>query len=263
MYKNNRRMKKKFFVYMVAVMVASACSSNQPEECIIPKNSVELAGNAFSSFSLGGDAKLHAVQNPADDSQWTIQAVIPVRKEIKTPIKELSIDIVPLDDNGVRVRDGLVLQGEDLANLLPVYNAGENVERVIVFSIPENEKKYLSDSEVAQLLEKTKKLRMNFNVSSSAGSASEKTAATITETEAPTDYPMTIDGLCRKYGIYGMLSQYDRALRNGNKSRAKKIEDQLWAIEKRVKANRSIPERVRDGFVHYIEEKEDIIEDRY
>ena len=74
---------------------------------------------------------------------------------------------------------------------------------------------------------------------------------------------MTLDGLCRKYGIYGMLSQYDRALRNGNKSRAKKIEDQLWAIERRVKADLSVPESLRGRFVSYIEDKEDDIEDRY
>lgn len=266
-------MKKKNFLYIIAAVLVCACSSNQPKECVIPKNTVEFAGNAFSSFSLGGDVKLHAVQNLEDGSQWTIQAVIPVRKEISTPIEELSIEIIPLDDNGVRLRDGLVLQGEDLANLLPVYNASENVERVIVFSIPEKENKYLSNSEVAQLLEKTKKIRMNFNVSSPESSASptatETSAATdkattqTTETTVTTEYPMTLDGLCRKYGVYGLLSQYDRALRNGNRRSAKNIEDHLWAIEQRVKANKSIPERLRDGFVRYIEDKEDEIEDRY
>lgn len=74
---------------------------------------------------------------------------------------------------------------------------------------------------------------------------------------------MTVDGLCRKHGIYGMLSRYESALRNGDRRGAKRIEDQLWTIEKRVRNDKSIPESVRNGFVRYIENKEDEIEDRY
>ncbi len=281
-------MNKKYFLYIVAAVLACACSSDKPEECYIPKNTVEFAGNAFSSFSLGGDVKLHSVQNPENTSEWTIQAVVPVRKEVATPIEDLTINLVMLDDRGVRVRDGLVLQGEDLQNLLPVYNAGTNVERVIVFSIPDKEKKYLEHSDISQLLEKTKGVRMDFNVPNPPEMAQEvapeepeevveetpapaakpvaKPAAKPVakpEPPAPKDYPMTVDGLCRKYGVYGLLSQYESALRNRNKSGAKRIEDQLWAIEKRVKANNAIPERLRDSFVRYIEDKEDDIEDRY
>jgi hypothetical protein len=74
---------------------------------------------------------------------------------------------------------------------------------------------------------------------------------------------MTLDGQCRRFGVYGMLSQYDNALKNGNKKRAKQIEDRLWEIEKRVKNDHSIPSSVRDAFVRYVEDKEDEIEDRY
>ena len=74
---------------------------------------------------------------------------------------------------------------------------------------------------------------------------------------------MTLDGQLRRFGAYGLLAQYDRHLRNDNKKAAKHIEDQLWSIEKRVKADRSIPEWLRDRFVEYIEDKEDEIEDRY
>ena len=281
-------MKKNVFLYVVTAVLACACSSDKPVECYIPKSTVEFAGNAFSSFSLGADVKLHTVQNPENNSQWTIQAVVPVRKEVSTPIEDLSINLVMLDDHGVRVREGFVLQGEDLQNLLPVYNAGANVERVIVFSVPEKEKKYLTAGEVSELLEKTKGIRMDFN----AVIASDETPEAVLEPapepvpEAPKtvvkekpavsvkavakpeppatkEYPMTIDGLCRKYGVYGMLSQYESALRNRNRKGAKKIEDKLWEIEKRVKANNAIPERVRDSFVRYIEKKEDEIEDRY
>ena len=273
-------MKKYYFLLIVAAVLVCGCSSDKPEECYIPKNTVEFAGNAFSSFSLGADVKLYTAQNPENNSQWTIQAVVPVRKEVSTPIEDLSINLVMLDDRGVRVRDGFVLQAEDLQNLLPVYNASENVERVIVFSIPEEDKKYLTSSEVSQLLEKTKGVRMDFNVFSTPENIPEAApqapttvvvetpAGTVKavakpEPPAPKEYPMTVDGLCRKYGVYGLLSQYEKALRNRNKSAAKRIEDQLWSIEKRVKANNSIPERLRDSFVRYIENKEDDIEDRY
>ena len=270
-------MKKIFSLLIVAAVLACACSSDKPEECYIPKNTVEFAGNAFSAFSLGADVKLHTVQNPENSSQWTIQAVVPVRKEVTTPIEDLSINLVMLDDRGVRVRDGFVLQGEDLPNLLPVYNAGVNVERIIVFSIPEADKKYLTFSEVSELLAKTKGVRMDFNVFSAPEPAPEAPTTVVIETPAgsvkavakpetpaaPKEYPMTLDGLCRKYGVYGLLSQYEQALKNRNRSGAKRIEDQLWSIEKRVKANRAIPERLRDSFVRYIENKEDAIEDRY
>lgn len=280
-------MKKNCFLYVIAILLACACSSDQPKELVIPKNAVEFAGNAFSSFGIGADVKLYAVQNPDNNSQWTIQAVVPVRKVNSTPLEELSIDLVPLDDRGVRVRDGLVLQGEDLPNLLPVYNASENVERVILFSIPAKEKKYLASDKVSQLLEKTKKVRMDFNALSSPEPSPETEAAqpaipekeVVQPTEKPAapvkpvvkapeapakpEFPMTLDGLCRKYGIYGMLSQYENALSRRDRSGAKKIEDHLWSIEKRVRADKSIPERLRDGFVRYIEDKEDEIEDRY
>lgn len=265
-------MKKTLFLFAIAALVMCACSSNEPKEIYIPKNNVEFAGNAFSSFSLGADIKLYTVQNPEDKNLWTIQAVVPVRKEIATPINELSINVIMLDDNGVRVRDELVLSGEDIPNLLPVYNGGQNIERTIVFSIFDKEKKYLPANEAKELLEKTKGVRMDFNIieapvsvspieSETAPAEAEKVVETKPST--PTEYPMTLDGLCRKYGVYGLLSRYDNALKNGDKSRAKRIEDQLWTIEKSVKANRSVPESLREKFVKYVEDREDAIEDRY
>lgn len=260
-------MKKSLILSAVAAVLFCACSSDKPAECYIPKNTVEFAGNAFSSFSLGADVRLHTVQNPQNSAEWTLQAVVPVRKEISGSLSDLSISLVPLDDRSVRVRDGLVLEGEDLANLIPVYNAGEGVERTIVFSIADPDKKYMSASDANQLLESTKGVRMDFNVE-------EPVAPVVTEVQpqveepkaapaAPKEYPMTLDGQLRKYGVYGLLAQYDRYLRNDNKKAAKNIEDQLWSIEKRFKADKSIPSWLRDQFVEYIEDKEDEIEDRY
>ena len=74
---------------------------------------------------------------------------------------------------------------------------------------------------------------------------------------------MTLQGLFSRYNVHGMLSQYEQALKRGDKKSAKQIEDRLWEIEKRVKANQSIPEQLRSSFVSYIEKTEDEIEERY
>lgn len=276
-------MKKSLLIAAVAAVLTCACTSEKPAEIYIPKNTVEFAGNAFSSFSLGADVKFYTVQNPDNSSEWTVQAVVPVRKEIAGTLDNLLIDLVPLDDRGVRVRDGLTLEGEDLPDLIPVFNAGVNVERTIVFSIPDEEKKYLSASEAARLVENTKGVRMNFNIpvpdiADQAAEAAAAIAATVASTVASTvapaapkapkaapkeEYPMTLDGLCRKHGIYGYLSQYENYLRNRDRKNAKRVEDRLWEIEKRIKKDESIPKSLRDRFVRYIEDKEDEIEDRY
>ena len=265
-------MKKYLTILAAAAVLVCACSSDKPSESYIPKNTVEFAGNVFSAFSLGADVRLYTVQNPSNNSEWTLQAVVPVRKEINSALANLSISLVPLDERGVRVRDGLVLEGEDLPNLLPVFNSGVNVERMIVFSIPDAGQKYMSASDASQLLEGTKGVRMDFNVYDDVvpagapvvGQKEAPAAETATAApDAPKEYPMTLDGQLRRFGAYGLLAQYDRYLRNDNKKAAKHIEDQLWSIEKRVKADRSIPEWLRDRFVEYIEDKEDEIEDRY
>ncbi len=275
-------MKKFFALSVIAAAIICACTSEKPTETYIPKNTVEFAGNAFSAFSLGADVKLYTVQNPENSSEWTIQAVVPIRKEVNASFDDLSIDIVPLDDKGIRLRDGLILSAEDLPNLLPVFNAGDNVERLIVFSIMDADKKYMSAKDATQLLENTKGVRMDFNSTllstTTEGDAGTESQATVDQTSTiqastestgstaastPKQYPMTLDGLCQKYGIYGLLAQYDRALRNDNGKRAKQIEDQLWGIEKRVKNDSSIPKSLRERFVDYIEDKEDEIEDRY
>jgi len=248
---------RKYLFLAAALLLAAACDSDKPAELYVPKNTVEFAGNAFTDFSLGADVKLYSAQNPDNKSEWVIQAVVPVRKETKNKIGGLEIDLIPLDDRGIRVRDGFVMHGEDLDNMVPVYNAGDAVERSIVFSVSEDgRKKYFSGKEAAELIARTKGVRMDFNISNPTAVKEEASAT-------PSEYPMTLDGQCRRFGVYGMLSQYDNALKNGNKKRAKQIEDRLWEIEKRVKNDHSIPSSVRDAFVRYVEDKEDEIEDRY
>ena len=251
-------MKKLIVLFSVAVLAVSCFSNKKPAELYVPKNTVEFAGNAFTSFSLGSDVKLYTSPNPDAPKQWTVQAVIPIRKEMKGKISDLSINLTPLDDRGIRIRDNFVLEGEDLNNLVPVYNSADNIERTVVFSVAQDGvKKYFKKKEADELLKKTKGVRMDFNVGS--GSAPVEVA----KSSSSEDYPMTLDGLCRKYGVYGLLSQYDQALRYDQKKRAKNIEDQLWAIEKKVGNDYNVPGWLRDRFKDYIEDKEDEIEDRY
>lgn len=248
---------KKLFVLFCFTALAWACGNDKPAELYVPKNTVEFAGNAFTSFSLGADVKLYTSQNPDASKEWTVQAVIPVRKEVKGAIDGLSINLVPLDERGIRIRDGFVLEGEDLANLVPVYNSADNIERTIVFSVAQDGvKKYFTKKEAEKLLANTKGVRMDFNVSSGNGTSA------VAE-QPKQENPNTLDALCKKYGVYGLLGQYEAALRNDNSRRAKQIEDQLWSIEKRVKNDGSIPSWLRDRFVEYVEDREDQIEDRY
>lgn len=254
-------MKRVLFLATLLSLTLVACNQQKSAELYIPKNTVEFAGNAFTSFSLGADVKLYSAPDPDNDSKYAIHAVVPVRKEMQGAIPDLSINLTPLDDRSIRVREGLVLEGEDLPNLVPVYNASPNVERTIVFSVPagpDGSKKVFSAKEAAELIKNTRGVRMDFNISNNVPVAT--TPATPAQ---PEEFPMTLDGLCRKYGVYGMLARYNNALRDGNKKGAKRIEDQLWAIEKKVKADKSVPEWLRDRFVEYIEDKEDEIEDRY
>ena len=257
LYHNNTSNMKKLFVLSCIAVLAAACGSNKPAELYVPKNTVEFAGNAFTAFSLGSDVKLYTSPNPDAPKQWTVQAVIPIRKEIKGKISDLSINLVPLDDRGIRIRDNFVLEGEDLGNLVPVYNSADNIERTVVFSVAQDGvKKYFSKKEADKLLATTKGVRMDFNIGNGS-------APVVESASSSTEYPMTLDGLCRKYGVYGLLAQYDQALRNDQKKRAKNTEDQLWNIEKKVKNDYNVPAWLRERFEDYIEDKEDEIEDRY
>lgn len=75
--------------------------------------------------------------------------------------------------------------------------------------------------------------------------------------------PVTFKSLMSKYGVYGRLAQYDKALSNKEKKKAKEIEDELYEICKKVKADPTVPESVYKKFRDYIEDEEDRIEDKY
>lgn len=254
---------KKLLLISAIVVLAAACANNEPSELYVPKGTVEFAGNAFSSFSLGADVKLYTAPSPSNASQWTVQAVVPVRKETDTQLEELQINLVPLDDRNIRVRDGFVLVGEDLQSLVPVYNAGNRVERTIVFSAEEGNK-YFTKKEADAIIAKTKGVRMDFNAEEKMAEAAKPAKkAEAKAKDAIPEPPRTVDDLCRKYGVYGLLAKYENLIKNKEKKAAKKVEDQLWEIEKKVKADNSLPESLRKSFKDYVENKEDEIEKRY
>ena len=242
---------KKLILAAAAALALAACSTT-PAEVYIPKGQVEYAGNAFTAFSLGSDVRIYTSQNPDNKSQWVIQCVVPIRKETEDKLLDLSIDLIPLDDKGLRARDAFVLHGEDLRSMVPVYNSDSFVERTIVFSVSEGgRKKYFKAKEANALVQSVKGVRMDFN-------------ATVEEAApAPAVAYNPVDPICRKYGVYAKLNAFDAALRRKDKKGAQNIENDLWKIEKQVKADGSINQDNRERFVKYVEDKLDKIRDKY
>lgn len=300
-------MRKLLFV-LLSVAVFAGCGNNKPSETIVSKNDVEMAGNAFNSFSLAGDVRILAVPNVENESAWMIHAAVPIQKVDDLHIDAMTIDMNLLDGNGINVREGFVLSAENLAAAVPVFNTVSYVEKNIVFSAGEGVKKDFSDKEAATLLKNVKKVSLTINTTASAvemeapeatveeaepeavieeqkvpeapkvkkteqkaeqkvekktEKKAEKKAEVKTEVKTEEKKEVTLNSLLTDYGIYGMLSQYEKHLKNGEKAKAKQVEDKMWEIEKKVKKDPSIPKSLRDSFVDYIEKKEDEIEAKY
>ena len=250
---------KKVLILLAAVVLVASCSFNKkPVEVQIPKQNVELTGNGFQVFRLGADFKMVMVQNPDKSDEWMIRASVPLMKVAENALGETAINVNLLDESGMKVRDGYVLVAEDLGDLIPKYNAEKNVEKTIVFSADEDSRKFFSYKEAADMLARTKSVAMNVNLLDS-----KPAVAAGGDAAAKTGEPVTVNSLLEKYGVYGLLSQYDRALKNKEKKKAKGIEDKLYDICKKVKADRTVPESVAKRFRDYIEDKEDEIEDKY
>ena len=75
--------------------------------------------------------------------------------------------------------------------------------------------------------------------------------------------PVTFNSLMKKYGVYGRLAKYDKLLSQKEKKEAKRVEDELYEICKKVKADPTVPEWLAKKFRDYIEDEEDRIEDKY
>ena len=254
----------KRIIILLAVTFAIASCSSAPQNALFDKSAVDFIGNGFSDFTLTDDVNVFLAQNPEDQSKWSIQATVPVKKVSEEAIDSLGIEIVPVDERGVKVRDDLSLQAQDLANLIPVLNSADSASKTIVFkSVREFTKK-----EAEEILAKAENLTMAFNkLQSQKTVVAEETEAKKEETakaaQTEKKEQPTLNSLCEQYGIYGMLSQYEKHLKNRDKKAAKQVEDRMWEIEKKVKADQSLPESLRKRFVEYIENREDEIEDKY
>lgn len=251
---------KKFLPILMALALLSGCSmmGKKPVEKLVPKADVELTGNGFQIFRLGSDLKLLTVQSPDNSSEWTVRASVPLMNVSESPIGLLEIDVNLLDENGMKVRDDFVLTAQDLNNLIPNYNAEKNVEKNIVFSASEDSRKLFSYKEAADMVARTRSIALNVNqLKTEAEILAEQEAA------KKKNEPLTLNSLLEKHGVYGLLSQYDKLLRNKEKKKAKQVEDRLYAICKQVKADPNVPSNLADRFRDYIEDKEDEIEDKY
>lgn len=253
---------KRLLIILAAAVALQACSS-APQDALFDKSMAEFVGNAFSDFILTDDINVFLAQNPEDQSKWNIQATVPVKKISEEAIDSLEIEIVPVDEKGVKVREDLSLKAQDLANIIPVLNSGDSTAKTIVFKSARE----FTRKEAQAILAKADNLTMAFNkFQSQKPAVAEETAKVEKEKKADsaekTEKP-TLNSLCEQYGIYGMLAQYENHLKNRDKKAAKKVEDRMWEIEKKVKADQSIPEALRKKFVEYIETREDQIEDKY
>ena len=247
---------KRILIVLTAAFALQACTS-APKDVIFDKSTVEFLGNAFSDFALGDDLTVFLTQNPQDQEKWSIQATVPVKKVSSEAVDSLTLDIIPVDERGVNVDDSLFFQAQDLENLIPVFNSADSTAKTIVFK----SNKEFTRKEADAILEKAENLKMAFNKLQSQQTIAEEKEAE--EAEAKKKEKPTLGSLCEQYGVYGMLGQYDKLLKKGDKRAAKKVEDRLWEIEKKVMADNSLPESLRKQFKNYIEDREDQIEDKY
>lgn len=260
---------KKCLLLLLSAFILFSCGSKQPAETSISKSEVDLTGNAFQSFRLGGEVKLLMTPDPDDNSKWMIRATTPLCKVSNSKIGDMDAEMKLLDDHGINVREGFSLTANDIASLIPVFNASPDAEKTVVFSAGEGVKKDFTFKEASELISKVKKIGMTINTFQTSREAITPSTPSATDTkqvaeeEQTNEKPQTVDDLLKKYGVYGMLAQYDKYLKKGDKKRAKQIEDKLYTIEKKVKNDNSLPQWMRDRFVEYIENKEDEIEDRY
>ncbi|MBR5073900.1 MAG: hypothetical protein IKX26_01575 [Bacteroidales bacterium] len=251
----------KRIIILLAVTFAIASCSSAPQDALFDKSVVEFVGNAFSDFTLNDDVNVFLAQNPEDQSKWSIQATVPVKKVSEETIDSLEIEIVPVDEKGVKVREDLSLLAQDMANIIPVLNSGDSTAKTVVFKSARE----FTRKEAEAILAKAENLTMAFNKLQSQKSAvAEETEAKKQEaSQAENKEKPTLNSLCEQYGIYGMLAQYENHLKKGDKRAAKRVEDRMWEIEKKVKADPTLPESLRKKFVEYIENREDQIEDKY
>ena len=218
----------KRIIILLAVTFAIASCSSAPQDALFDKSVVEFVGNAFSDFTLNDDVNVFLAQNPEDQSKWSIQATVPVKKVSEETIDSLEIEIVPVDEKGVKVREDLSLLAQDMANIIPVLNSGDSTAKTVVFKSARE----FTRKEAEAILAKAENLTMAFNKLQSQKSAvAEETEAKKQEaSQAENKEKPTLNSLCEQYGIYGMLAQYENHLKKGKPVITNKNASQLQEL---------------------------------
>ncbi len=242
-------MKKYLFITIFLSLVA--CAGKDPVDIYVPKSQTELAGNGFESFTLGADVHLYMSQDPENSKLWSVQAVVPVKKESESTLLSADMEIVLLDENGIRVRDSYSLTAEDLESIVPVFNSDVAVEKSLVFSVQDdNQRKLFPYKQAKSMLDATKGIRLSINVEEEAAAK-------------PEDIPNTFPWLCKRTNVNGLLAQYERAVRKKDNRKANDIEAKIWEVEKKVKNDDKLPKALRERFINYVENRIDKIDDKY
>jgi hypothetical protein len=251
-------MKKIFFLLAGLLIIITSCTNTQAVETLLPAESIDVAGNAFQAFKLNGNVKLLATPTPNSSSKYTIKATAPLQATT-TVTGPVQLQLTLLDENGISIGNGLILEAEDMENILPVLNASREAEKTVVFSVVGDNKDY-SQKEANDLISKVKKIRMTVLTEEPVAPVAPVDTTAIAEDE---NQPLTLDKLLKENNVYNLLGQYDYWLKKDEKKKARKVEDQLYDITKKIKKDETIPEWLRDKFEEYIENREDAIEDKY
>ena len=241
---------KKAIIAVLATLALVSCSK-KPAEIYLPKTNMEFAGNGFDCFSLGADVRVYMSPDQDDDKLWNIQAVVPVRKETDVIISALDMELVLLDDKGIRVRDSFSLVAEDIENWIPVFNSAPDMEKTMVFSVPEIDggKKRFPYKQAKAMIDASTGARLSINAEATANEVK------------PEDVPYTVPWLCKKTGVNNLLYQYRTAVRKKDLRKAGEIEQKIYKIEKDVKNNENYSENLRNKFYQYVEKRIEDIDD--
>lgn len=104
--------------------------------------------------------KLLATPAPNNSSKYTLKATAPLQAAA-TVTGSVRLQLTLLDENGIRIGNGFILEAEDMENILPVLNASPEAEKTVVFSVVGDNQEY-SQKEAAELRRKPKKWKTNF-----------------------------------------------------------------------------------------------------
>ena len=240
---------KKLSIFLgIASLAVCSCIGGKPQDVLIPVEAVETAGPAFNSIVIAGDAMVYADESPIDPKQLFLKASVPCVKASGARLFGVGMTLDLVDANGAKIISGF--EAEGLGDILPVLDAGEGVSRNILFvsSLP------LDKASAGRALDKAARLRVNVTGAPVVDSAR----------PAPDDAPSgppTLNTLIKKYNAWGLLAEYERALKLDNKNLRKAAEHKIKYAKER--ADKEYSDALSDKFDDWIEDRMDKIDDKY